>query len=408
MNPSKKTLNKENLAGVIFLLFFPGFFVYSYAVAEGYVSTVPGGWFGRLGVASALCLLPTAFPALFRSTSIGRKFHIFFLVLLLLIAAWASIYYLYGSTLYQRSPTAFVASLKIIVLWFVLFFVGYFFSPRRWFINLLWLSFFLMIIIVLTKFDTRRMMFYAIQQFGVSEGVASYQGFARSFAVPAIILLTLSRRVSAQAMLVLASVLTLYLLGARSEFYGFLFVLLIAGWLVMLRSHWAGTMMFFSVFVLFIILFLTIQGSEYSNRQLEVLQLSKSSAIYARTHLLSRGWEFIKSSPIVGDYAGQMREGGFGSYIHNGLSAWRQFGLAGFSLYFGLAIFSLYFPIKKIVFQGDNTAEWRMALYMNSYVFLLMIAAKSVFDMMAPFAWGLSASALNKHLNMQKHTLQSS
>jgi hypothetical protein len=220
-------------------------------------------------------------------------------------------------------------------------------------------------------------------------------------------LLGLTMRVHIKAALVALSVVTLYLLGARSEFFGFLFVLIISGIISMLRSGLTAKILFFLMFILVALLFYAIQGSEYANRQLEVFKLAESSSISRRLMYLREGWEYLKLSPILGDYAGQLREGSFGSYTHNALSAWRQFGIVGFSLYFGLSVFSLYTAVRKVVFFRNITARCLVTLYINSYVFILIVAAKSVFDIMAPFAWGLSVNAFaQKHFRSSISTLK--
>jgi O-antigen ligase len=387
-----KTALEANLANTIFLLLFPGFFFYSYAVATGYIPAFPGGWFGIISVLSFMALFPLALLRFLNSRGLILEFLILFFLLLGLIAAWAGIHFLLGTPV-QKNTVAFEGALKILVSWFIFFFAGYLISPRKWFLIALCGCLLGMVFLVVINFDSSRMMFYAKEQLSVKEGVAKYQGFARSFAVTAVLLLGFSRRIYSQAALIVISFVILYLLGARSEFYGFVFVVFAAGMVAMTRSSFLVKMLFFSIVAAFLILFLLVQGTEYSNRQLEVLKLADSSSVARRIELFQEGWLHVKNSPILGDYAGQLREGGFGSYIHNGLSAWRQFGMVGFILYFGLAMIFLFMAIRKVFIVGKSDPYWQVALYMNFYTLILLVAAKSIFGNIAPLAWGLTMGA---------------
>lgn len=393
----KLKINKKafdsNLASLIFLLLFPGFFFYSYAVARAAVYALPGGWFGVFTSLSFVLLIPIVLMRLPSSKGLVLKFLFVFFLLLCFIGAWAVSHYLMGAPV-QKSADALKGSIQILVFGFVFFFTGFFFSPRKWFGFALYISFFGMLFLILLHFDPSRMMFYAKEQFIMKKGVADYQGFARSFALTAIMLLAISRRLYAQAAIIVLSLFALYLLLARSEFFGFIFVVLIAGWVILLRSSLSVKVLFILLFILFMSSFFWLPGSEFSNRQFEVLKLTESTSVAKRIEFLQEGWNQIKKSAVFGDYAGQLREGGFGSYIHNGLSAWRQFGILGFGMYFGLSMLSLFIATREVIFRRNKEFYWKAALYMNLYTFLLMLVAKSVFGNLAPLAWGFTMNAV--------------
>lgn len=391
----QKKQPKLNLANILFVLLIPGFFFYSYAVASSYIAALPGGWFGILSILSILCLAPTAILAFINSKGSVLSLLILFMVFLLFIASWAVFHYLMGSQ-FQQNIVALEKSGRMVVLYFALFYLGSYIFPEKWFTLILYLSFFGMILLTLINIDPSRMMFYAKVQFEVSEGVAKYQGFARSFAATAIILIGITCRIYWQAALTMISLLVLYFLGARSEFYGFVIVAFVS-WLVAMRSSTLLIRLFFSaIFVCCLILFFSIQISEFSNRQFEIFKVFQSTSVARRLQYLSQGWHYISNSVVLGDYAGQLRNGEFGSYIHNLLAAWRQFGILGFGLYFSLSILSLLIPVNRVVFRESNDPNWRIALYMNCYTFILSVAAKSVFGGLAPLSWGLTLNALRK------------
>lgn len=391
------TINKKavapNLANLIFLILFPGFFFYSFAVATGVLPAFPGGWFGIFSVLSFAALLPFAFVKFLNSTGIVVEYLFPFFLFLVFIGLWAVIHYLMGTPL-QQNPVVMKGSVQVVVFSFVFFFTGFFLHPNKWFMFFLCACLFGMIFIILINLDLSRMMFYAREQFALKEGVATYQGFARSFAVTAILLLSMYKRYYFQAFFTVISLIALYFLGARSEFFGFLFVVFVAGWIIMSRSSLTAKIFVFALFALFLVSVLGLRGGDLANRQLEVLKLTESSSVAKRIEFFKEGWSHISRSPVFGDYAGQLRDGGFGSYIHNGLSAWRQFGLLGFGMYFGLSALSFFIAARNVFFRKKNEVHWRMALLMNSYTLILIIAAKSIFGSLAPLGWGLTLNAI--------------
>ena len=387
-----KDVTEVNLANIIFVLFFPGYFFYNYAVAQGYGPAWSGGYVGNISIISFIILFPISFVKYINSKGLVLVFSTAFILLMGLIGFWAETHYLIGSPL-QHSIEALEGALRTIVLWFIFFSLGYFFFPRKWFGTVLYACFLAMAIIVLLNFDRSRIMFIAKEQFAVNEGVASYQGFARSFIVTAILLLGLSNQIFNKVALTMISLLILYILGARSEFFGFLFVIMITGSFIMTRSSLFVNMLLLLAFISLMVLFIWLQGTMYSNRQFEVLKLYESSSISKRIELFQEGWLSIKKSPILGDYAGQLREGSFGSYIHNVLSAWRQFGILSFGLFLSLALTSLFISVRKTFLEGNNGPLWEISLYLNFYTFFLMVTSKSVFDNIAPLAWGFTMSA---------------
>ena len=70
------------------------------------------------------------------------------------------------------------------------------------------------------------------------------------------------------------------------------------------------------------------------NRMFGVLQGKDDGSLNERLLQLQYGIEGIKNNIIFGEYAGQViihdsgyRSGSMGSYVHNFISYWRQFGL---------------------------------------------------------------------------------
>jgi len=187
--------------------------------------------------------------------------------------------------------------------------------------------------------------------------------------------------------------IVLFFVGARSEFYGFLLV----------GGAWAGLTFLQrslskKIIILLAVLLLASTGlltvGLRGSRQLEVFDLASASSWQARQQLLEEGVAAIAASPLIGQFGGQIATDRFGTYIHNGLSAWRQFGLVGFLLYGGIVISSVMLAMKAVFLRRRRDPKWIAALYMNLMCVALIVVAKSVFWELPAFAWGLTAGAL--------------
>lgn len=128
-------------------------------------------------------------------------------------------------------------------------------------------------------------------------------------------------------------------------------------------------------------------------RQSELADLSHSRSFQLRMSFLKSGWRGIMSNPIFGDYAGQIREfNDPGSYIHNILSVWRQYGLLAFILYAGLSLAAAVIPIRIVLTGKETSPHWLLAAMVGGYCLVLVVASKAVFWPLPALAWGLLAS----------------
>ena len=95
---------------------------------------------------------------------------------------------------------------------------------------------------------------------------------------------------------------------------------------------------------------------EYANRRmLAILYLSSDQSMITRNILLEKGILGIQKNWFIGDYAGQLRYGSLGSYIHNYLSGgnsescrfWRFSAFWGFSSWSAGDCFGLTYDREK-------------------------------------------------------------
>jgi len=101
---------------------------------------------------------------------------------------------------------------------------------------------------------------------------------------------------------------------------------------------------------------------------------------------LEVGWEGILNHWLLGDYGGQVKHfGDLGSYIHNILSYWRQYGIVPFVL-----IIALLWVLSKNIFL---VKAHRYPRYMSDIYFFKMVSVFLVVEGLvaraysSPFLW---------------------
>lgn len=400
----------HKLSAVSFIVLFPLFFLYHFAVGKGIIPPIFGGWFGIMSLFIAVVFIPFGVYCLFRFTNTAFWWFSIVFALFFLVLWWLFVHYLFGAS-YQTQLEVVVQVGSMLIAWFALFMIGLYW-PKNLpaFSLILWMIFVLMAAIIVTHTDWTYLMFYARHVFG-NDNIASYQGFARSLAFTGLALLGMTAHPVLRNFLVITLIILLFLTGARSEFYGFLLVLPLVFWVGFKRKKpkWLVAVVTV-VTALFLIAIIAINLSHLdfltSSRQLEILDLSKSTSFQGRKELLVSGLAGIGRSPIMGDYAGYVRDHGTtGAYIHNALSTWQQFGLVGFLIYLGLNAGSFYVPFKRVVihrYYYDCTAV--TALYISAFCLVLILTAKSVFWASAALPWGLATSicASSNQFHLQK------
>jgi hypothetical protein len=242
---------------------------------------------------------------------------------------------------------------------------------------------------------TGELMFYARQAFG-SDHIATYQGFARSGLTMSIFLFAFSRNPFVKIMVFCSSAFVLFIMGSRSEFVAFLFCI---GTFVILRAHWGSLISIFLYSVLMmgaVVVFLavdisTLQGS----RQFQLFNLGNASSFISRLELQNVAVAQILMNPILGEFGGHIiANGSAGSYSHNVLSVWVNYGLMVFVVYLALIVFPLVHTSLILLKNKHLNVDLTLAFLFLSAVFLLVVTSKSVFWVLPPLAWGLYARAI--------------
>lgn len=380
----------ERIANIGFFFLFPVFFVWHFCRAAGLIS-IELGLYGEVSLVIALAFL-FFFLVRWINLLLYDAYAVAFIFLLFYCTLWTA-----GAWIaMERSDVlkeAALDSLTLIVSWFALLSIGGFLNVESFkFRAALWISWFVMAGLTLAFTDWRWLMFYPRDYFGYTEGI-SYQGFSRSFTVTSVLLLALIPVFYKRMIFSLVCAALIFLLGARSELFGFIFCVALLEVVVASKrvSNLAG------------LVFLTVAGlavliinldALMSSRQLEVLNIEQSSSWVAREDLTSVAIDQISQSPLLGLFGGdRVKESG--SYSHNALSAWVTYGFFGFIIYCALAVVALAKSILWVL--NKETPMSRFALYLNASALVLIAFAKPVFWPLIALGWGVLINERARH-----------
>ncbi|WP_454753188.1 O-antigen ligase family protein [Cupriavidus necator] len=378
--------------GVVFLTLFPGYFFYHSAVAGALFPPVLGGFFGPMSVVLGIPLLILGFGALI----VGRERTLFidqaFFLYVSFVTAWSSLHYLFGTGVQESFPF-YMYNLSTIFLWLVVYVAVRSFDLNgkwlRWILSLSLLYF-----LAVAAWNSDGQFYDTERVVGDAVRVSGYQGLARSAAVVALVLLALNRGLRG-ALIVVITVPLLFLLGARSEFMGFLVV---AAVLFGIREGALRTTLIWVPLGIACVAYLAVNFEVFdgSSRILQLLEIRESTSYQARNELLGYAVKTIGEHPLLGSYGSQMYLGEMGAYAHNALSAWVSYGLVGF---LGFVLLLGYALVQSARLARKGYAadpQVALALAFSVYAVTLAATAKSVNDPIFALAWGATACALDK------------
>lgn len=126
----------------------------------------------------------------------------------------------------------------------------------------------------------------------------------------------------------------------------------------------------------------------------EIVDLASSTSWSMRLEMQALVLQVISDHPLLGDFGYHLREVGPGLYAHNALSAWPQFGLAGFLLYAALIGYFSALSLLRVLSASVASAAWRMASMVNFAALVLVVTSEPVFAMLPALGWGFAVNAL--------------
>jgi len=398
--------DRSTASGVIafyaVMALFPIFLIYQSLGALGVIPLFIGGGFGATGaVFSLLMTIPFLMMLLFRRPRRQAYFILSFVILwvgvtlIIIVNITFPPPYLVNSAALGEVTRLHMGSM---VYWYVLFLSGLFWGHfSRRYAQVIIFVFVFISIIMLANAQLIKMLFHP----GNTEGASTYQQIARSIAIIGMLALAYVRSWAATFIIYILLIASLFFIGARSEFAGTLALAPIV-FLLSCKDIRARVILI-SLLILCGTIFLLVFAHQIpewmsGSRQGGLLELSDDSSWLARQRLLEIGVQAIMDSPFFGDFAGEITHGGVGGYIHNILSAWRQYGIIPFLLFIGLLVYGTVDAADAVFRRGENDSIAKLSLYFNLTSLLLLLAAKGVFWPVVAFAWGLSAQMAGRPL----------
>lgn len=264
-----------------------------------------------------------------------------------------------------------------------------------YFIGMFWLC---MAAYTILQFDKMSMSLATTLHAEGPEVFASYQGFARSMMVTSLLLLAVTKGGYLRYGITLLSMVTLFLLGGRSEMLGFLFaVLVFESAMAMAISRHIPRWITMGLLVLAGVTFYIdeLLAITANSRVLNLLSLRTDSSWLARNEFNQIAVDTIMDNPFFGAYGSHFevgeRDGGAGA--HNILSAWVMLGLPGFITIALLAIGSFLLAFKSFIKSRAESPIWSFALLLSASMVPQILVSKSAFAAWFPLAFGLVLNA---------------
>lgn len=363
-----------------FWILFAGYFFYHFLVARGLIFPVLGGLFGPVLAAS----LPfTLWGAYLASRRLPAVFSNGIAITVILLFSW-SIFWLAVHFADDPANSAHPQLALAITFWLGILALSFnipVFSPL--FEKVLLASLGVMGLLALAFIDASTLMTETV----LDKEASSYQGLARGLMIVGTFVLCAQRNIFFRIGVALFTLAALFVVGARSELYGF-----IAGYgaveaIINRRSLFAQ---FLLAGLAIVTVWLILQNLDFlaASRQLQIFDLSQSSSWVARQYMFENAQKQVLESPLFGIYGGHWILGE-GDYAHNALSAWVSLGFPGFFFYVFACLLSVAISLNGLV--RDTTSRLaKLALLINVSNLLLIAVAKPMFWEMPALGWGLA------------------
>jgi len=364
---------EQLLLNCAFFLLFPGFFYYHTLLGTGTTGAFLGGYFSPVSVVFVLPLALTYYRRMRtdprRLSGIDLHYGVFMGYFVAVVAVNAAA---------GANPAIIINHLGCILFMvnaFVMFsFID--FNHRQFramaFVSLAAMS------AIAFAFSVNG-VFY-LGALGIAQdadSLATYQGFARSYLMTILPLVTYTRSLPLRLLLYAVGAATLFVNTARSEFAALLFAIPIIEFYF--SRHKMVFIMVATVAAMMVAMHMDdIVASLPDNRILELLDLSQSTSANKRHHLTVYARQTIAAHPLLGAYASY--EPGY--YSHNVLSAWVDLGLFGFVYLLAItAIPAIPMSFKEYL-AGRKRPEFIHAFALASVTLLLLISSHSFSDML--------------------------
>ncbi|MEG0858023.1 MAG: hypothetical protein RSD81_04755 [Pseudomonas sp.] len=171
----------------------------------------------------------------------------------------------------------------------------------------------------------------------------------------------------------------LYLIGARSEFFAFIFLLGI----IEVAKNWRvfSIISSFGLLVAVVILAASDMTILKDTRMFSVFFDGADLSVDARTTFAASAYQQIAENPVLGGFASHPP----GEYIHNMLAVWVDLGLLGFVIYLSMLVLPLC-ALLYLSFVDFRRPDWLRAFCFVSVTLFLLVFAKTYTYGLVPMA----------------------
>jgi hypothetical protein len=376
--------HETNVFGVntAFLVLFPGFTAYHFAVTLGVIPPLLGGY----GPAAATLIVP--FVALTYARRTLRDPRVFgntdlaFFVFLALFALTAALHGMAGA-----NPEILRSHVVVLVQFAATFLLTAqldLTSPRTR--RVILSAFGLVSAVAVANANGTNSFVSALILGATSESKATYQSYALIYFVVAVLLLSLSSRRLVRSGVAAIAIPIQFLIGARAEFIALLVAVVIAEFIAS-RARFAVLITTGALISAIVFLQDEIALLLPESRVLSLLEYGADGSVIERRTLADAAYETIRAHPVLGAYASYPA----GSYIHNVLSAWVDLGFFGFVLLMSLATIPVLRLMSEIRTVHAHDPTYMAALATTLPLIVLLAAAKNYEYQLIPVALGLYA-----------------
>ncbi|MCG7507052.1 hypothetical protein [Mesorhizobium retamae] len=419
------------LACVFYLVLFPIFFAYHLLAALGVMPLFAGAWWGA---STLVCLLVLGFLAARKSFVSGPWIVHGPVVILAALVAVCAIYYRFWGHEWQQNSEMFTGSVKLLIAWGGLYSLGFLLEYDERLKTAASVSLWAMACAAFFLIDPFDVSFIPTEWKDVQPGIAGYQWFSQAVLFTGILVLSYERRPQGQIVSLAVMDATLFLTASRADLLAALVVTF--GWFVIqvfrrryLLTIPAAVALFLTALFVYIYpaAYLAVERAvpkviayfspadapplivervdsderkggkktETIERYAEIGDLASSPSMHERSKYFWSGWESIKRSPLTGDYGGQIRDyGEYGTYMHNVLGVWRDYGIISFAIFAMLTAAVPLVAMWRVLWDGSDDPMWVFTLYAGGVILISALAVKSVYWPLPALGWGLLAASI--------------
>jgi hypothetical protein len=367
------------VALLVYVVIFPGFFVYHVSVASGLLAPVLRGY----SAAAALLSMPAlAFAYQVGVRRVGALDALFsgFLAFVVVIA-------LAGYA--RAAESGIVASyLAVVPQWLALYLTARLLDFDALHARTAFRVSFLAMVALVAVNATQGSFLLAALQFAIADrdDLATYQDFALLLLGAMTLAAAGFSAVGWRMVTYLGALVALFLTGARSEFLALFVVAFTIEW-VRARRRWLVVALGATAIAAIAMVVQSLLYLFPENRVTDLVVNRAEGSLSQRTTLLNAALQTIGEHPLAGDFASYLP----GEYAHNLLSVWVDFGVAGM-IWLLLLLLWLAFDLAARQRAQGNQVAYLSAVSLLTAAVTLLLTAKSFTYPLLPFAIGLCAN----------------